>query len=189
MRTNLYMVRHAESPFEFGKEKSRGLSEEGMTAARRVASIFSTIEVHYIASSSYTRAIQTVQPLAEQTNIPVIEYDELIERPIKGLDTKAPWDALLEAIRRSFEDKDYALEGGESTREAQERAIPVIEKLLEEQKGNNIVLGTHGNIMTIIMNYYNEAYGFEFWEQTSKPDIYKLTFDGNKLENVERLWA
>ncbi|WP_232510210.1 hypothetical protein [Paenibacillus crassostreae] len=37
MKTNIYMVRHAESPFEFGQERTRGLSEEGWIEAKRVA--------------------------------------------------------------------------------------------------------------------------------------------------------
>ncbi|MNR22089.1 hypothetical protein D3C85_1390270 [compost metagenome] len=104
------------------------------------------------------------------------------------MDYKSTWDVLYEAIRRSFIDYDFALEGGETTREAQERSIPVIEKFLEEQRGNNIVIGTHGNIMTIIMNYYDAKYGFEFWNETSKPDIYKMTFNRNRLEQIERIW-
>ena len=189
MATNIYMVRHAESPFDFGNESTRGLSEEGFAAAERVAHLFAEIDVHYIASSAYTRAKQTIQYLAEHKKLPIIEYEELIERPIKGLDYRGTWDVLYEAIRRSFEDIDYALEGGESTRQAQQRSVPIIEKLLDEQRGNNVVIGTHGNIMTIIMNHYDKKYGFEFWDQTSKPDIYKLTFEGNRLMQVERLWT
>jgi len=188
MKTNLYMVRHAESPFEFGRERSRGLSAEGMAEARRVAEVFSGIDIRYMASSPYTRAKQTIQYIAEQKGLTITEYEALIERPIKGLDYKAGWDTLYEAIRKSFDDKDYALEGGESTRSAQQRAVPVIQSLLDEQRGGNIVIGTHGNIMTIILNYYDDRYGFEFWRKTSKPDIYKLTFDWNQLEQVERIW-
>jgi 2,3-bisphosphoglycerate-dependent phosphoglycerate mutase len=61
---------------------------------------------------------------------------------------------------------------GETTRQAQERAIPIILKLLSDYEGKKIVIGTHGNIMTIILKYFDTNYGFEFWKQTSKPDIY-----------------
>lgn len=141
-----------------------------------------------MASSPYTRAKQTIQYIAEQKSLDIVEYEELLERPIKGLDYRAPWEELYEAIRCSFIDKDFALEGGESTRIAQQRSIPIIERLLEEQRGKNIVIGTHGNIMTIIMNYFDDAYGFDFWSAASKPDIYRLTFDRNQLEQVERIW-
>ncbi|MCQ6561235.1 histidine phosphatase family protein [Paenibacillus mendelii] len=188
MKTVIYMVRHAESPFVHGEERTRGLSAEGFQEAKRVAEVLRDVEIHYIASSPYTRAKQTIQHIADHHSLSIIEYEELMERPIKGLDYKGTWEVLEEAISKSFDDKDYALEGGESTRIAQQRAIPVIEKLLEEQLGKNIVIGTHGNILTIIMNHYDEQYGYEFWKQTSKPDIYKLVFDHQRLEGVERVW-
>ncbi|OCT16924.1 phosphoglycerate mutase [Paenibacillus pectinilyticus] len=189
MKTTIYMVRHAESPFEFGQEKTRGLSEEGFAAAKQVAELFTSLDIHYMASSTYTRAVQTIQNIAEQKSLPIVEFEELIERSIKGLDYNSSWDELYEGIRRSFEDLDFALEGGESTRLAQQRAVPVIEKLLQEQQGNSMVIGTHGNIMTIIMNYYDRAYGFDFWEGTSKPDVYRMIFEGNQLEGIERVWG
>jgi 2,3-bisphosphoglycerate-dependent phosphoglycerate mutase len=188
MKTVIYMVRHAESPFEFGQEKTRGLSPEGFEAAKRVAAYFTDVDIHYMASSSYTRASQTIQYIAEQKSLEIVEFEELIERSIKGLDYKAQWEELYEGIRMSFEDLDFALEGGESTREAQMRAVPVIERLLVEQQGKNVVIGTHGNIMTIIMNYFDESYGFDFWENTSKPDIYRMTFEGKRLKKIERVW-
>jgi 2,3-bisphosphoglycerate-dependent phosphoglycerate mutase len=182
------MIRHAESPFVFGQEKTRGLSEEGLEKSKKVAEIFEDIDVDLIVSSSYKRAIQTVEYLANERNLPIFKFEELRERPIKGLDYKLPWDELVKAIEKSFDDIDYSLRGGESTRQAQERSIPIIEKFLNKYKGKSIVIGTHGNIMTIIMNYYNKEYGFNFWNSTSMPDIYKLIFISYELKNVERLW-
>jgi 2,3-bisphosphoglycerate-dependent phosphoglycerate mutase len=127
METRIYMVRHAESPFVFGQEQSRGLSETGMKDAQRVAELLQDVDIHCIVSSNYTRAIQTVQYLAEKNSLNIIEYEELRERPIKGLNYQAPWEELLVAIEKSFTDLDYALEGGETSREAQNRAIPIIE--------------------------------------------------------------
>ena len=60
--------------------------------------------------------------------------------------------------------------------------------LLEKHKGKNIAIGTHGNIMTMIMKYYDDSYGFEFWESTSMPDIYIMTFNKNILLKIERNW-
>lgn len=188
MNTTIYMVRHAESPFIFGKEKTRGLSEKGLADSRKIADIFKDADINCIASSSYRRAIQTVQYLADQKGLSIIEFEELRERPIKGLDYKMPWEDLIKAIEKSFSNIDYSLEGGESTREAQQRAIPIIDKLLCEYKGKNIIVGIHGNIMTIIMNYYDKRYGFKFWNSTSMPDIYKMTFELNELIKVERFW-
>jgi 2,3-bisphosphoglycerate-dependent phosphoglycerate mutase len=189
MTTKLYMIRHAESPFVFGEERARGLSEDGFLAAKKIAVLLESEEIHCIVSSSYARAKQTVEYLAECKGLPIIEYDELIERPIKGLNYKAPWEELLIAIEKSFSDHDFSLEGGESTKQAQQRAIPVIQRLLKEYEGKGVAIGTHGNIMTIIMNYFDHTYGFEFWNGTSKPDIYRMTFEDDELIKVDRMWT
>ncbi|QUH20166.1 hypothetical protein [Alkaliphilus sp. B6464] len=39
------------------------------------------------------------------------------------------------------------------------------------KKGKKIVVGTHGNIMSIILDYYNDKYGYEFWRGLSMPGI------------------
>lgn len=188
METTIYMIRHAESPFVHGQEETRGLSEEGLEKSKKITEVFEDIDLDVIVSSSYKRAVQTVEDLANKKNLPILKFEELRERPIKGLNYDLPWDELMKAIEKSFEDIDYSLKGGESTREAQERAIPIIEELLNDYKGKRIVIGTHGNIMTIIMNYYNKKFGFDFWNSTSMPDIYKLSFEAHELTKVERLW-
>jgi 2,3-bisphosphoglycerate-dependent phosphoglycerate mutase len=188
MKTFIYFVRHAISPFTLGKEKERGLSEQGKQDAHKVAQLLIVEDINVIASSTYTRAIETVKVLAYQSNIPILEFEELRERPIASLEYEVAEHELLDAIEKSFEDIDYCLIGGESTREAQDRAIPIIKRLLTEYEGKKIAIGTHGNIMTIIMKYFDNNYGNEFWKQTTKPDIYQLEFEGNKLNTVERIW-
>ncbi|MCU6713006.1 histidine phosphatase family protein [Paenibacillus sp. J5C_2022] len=188
METNIIMVRHAESPFVFGEERTRGLSEDGKAASMKVADILDGMDIHFVCSSPYARAIQTVRHVADRRKLPIIAYEQLRERAIKGLDYKAPWEELLAAIERSFTDIQYALDGGESTWSARQRAIPVIQQLLQEHEGGNIVIGTHGNIMAVIMQYFHEDYGYAFWNRTSKPDIYRLTFQHGELQGVERMW-
>lgn len=80
-------------------------------------------------------------------------------------------EEILKAIEQSFVDIDYSLPEGETTRQAQARAIPKILQLLSDYKGKKIAIGTHGNIMTIILNYFDKSYGYDFLVQTSKPDI------------------
>lgn len=134
-----------------------------------------------IISSPYYRAIQTIEEIANDRNLEIQLFEELKERSIKD---RLPEEKILQVIKKSFDDKDYCLPGEETTRQAQERAIPVMKHLLNEYKGKNIVIGTHGNIMTIIMNYFDQQYGYAFWKSTTKPDIYKLSFFEKNLNNV-----
>lgn len=188
IETHIYMVRHAESVHIHGEERSRGLTEKGLEYAKCIADVFADIQVDAVVSSPYRRAIQTVQYVAEQKELPIHEYENLRERSIIGQEYEEKWEVILQAIEKSFDDKDYSLHGGETTNQAQERSIPVLERLLEQYSGKHVIIGTHGNIMTIMMNYYDSNYGFHFWKQTTMPDIYHLIFRDMKLSKVERIW-
>lgn len=188
MITNIYMVRHAESPFVDGQERIRGLSVEGEEDAGEVAKLMLLEEVDVIVSSPFARSIKTIEEIATTRNLEIKLIEELRERMIKG-NYKLSWEEVEPAIEKSFSNKDYCLPGGETTRQAQERAIPIIKQLLKEHTGKNIVIGTHGNIMTIMLNYFDEQFGYDFWASTSKPDIYKLVFSGSELIEVKRKWG
>ena len=182
------MIRHAESPFIFGEERTRKLSEDGEIEAEKVAKLMHSEKIDVIVSSPFARSIQTIEAIATTRNLEIKLYEELRERMIKG-NYQLPWEEVEPAIKKSFDDKDYCLPGGETTRQAQERAVPIIKQMLKEYEGKSIVVGTHGNIMTIIMNYFNEKYGYDFWASTSKPDIYKLLFTDGELMDVKRKWV
>ncbi|UUZ89998.1 hypothetical protein LJK87_28740 [Paenibacillus sp. P25] len=50
------------------------------------------------------------------------------------------------------------------------------------------MIGTHGNLMVLIMNYFDPKYDFDFWKRLGVPDIYRLTFEGTELKEAVRLW-
>ncbi|MGE7695217.1 histidine phosphatase family protein [Lysinibacillus sp. NPDC094177] len=187
MDTTIYMIRHAESPFIIGQERTRKLSNQGEIDAKKVTAIMNEKKIDLVVSSPYIRAIQTIEGIVDSKNIEVKVFEELRERQLKGA-YKLPEEEIQQAIKKSFEDIDFKLSGGESVRDVQNRAIPIINDLLNNYKTQTIIIGTHGNVMTIIMNYFNKEYGYDFWKNTSKPDIYKLVFSKEKLQLVQRIW-
>lgn len=70
---------------------------------------------------------------------------------------------------------------------AQKRGVDAIIHVLQTYKGKNIVIGTHGNIMVLIMNHFDSRYGYSFWKGLAMPDVYRLTFEGLKLKEVKRM--
>lgn len=187
MNTTIYMIRHAKSPFVFGQERTRELSPQGIIDAKRVTEIMNDKQVDLIVSSPYIRAIQTIEEIATNIEFEVKVYEELRERQLKGA-FKLTEEEIQQAIKTSYENIDYHLTDGESIRDVQNRAIPIMKDLLNKYQGKTIIIGTHGNVMTIIMNYFNKAYGYEFWKNTAKPDIYQLVFSGENLLTIHRLW-
>lgn len=99
-----------------------------------------------------------------------------------------PVEDFTSAITKVWQDFDFSWEGGESNKTAQRRGVNATLQVLENNTGKNVVIGTHGNILVLIMNHFDRKYEFEFWKELEMPDIYKLSFDGKKLVHVKRIW-
>ncbi|WP_226683224.1 histidine phosphatase family protein [Sutcliffiella horikoshii] len=181
--TNLYFIRHAHSTYT-PDELERPLSEKGMQDAEKILAAIKPDIIEVAVSSPYKRAIQTIEGVAEYFNLDIEIFEDLKERTLTG----KPAEDFTAAITKVWEDSNFAWEGGESNMEAQARGIKVVHHLLEKYEGKNVAIGTHGNIMVLIMNHFDKQYDFSFWNGLDMPDIYKLTFDRDVLVGVRRLW-
>ncbi|PAF21617.1 histidine phosphatase family protein [Terribacillus saccharophilus] len=187
MTTSIYMVRHGESPKE-GNERTRGLTDKGKQDAIKIAGSLKEEMIEVFVSSPYTRAVETIRGLAEHAGKKVDEIEDLRERVFASGDTRISDKELLPLLKKSFADPNFSFTGGESNVACQKRAIAVLEGLLKIYQGSKIAIGTHGAVMTLMMGYYDSQYGLDFLLQSSKPDIYRMEFNGYKLIGVERLW-
>lgn len=184
MLTNLYFVRHAHSTYTTD-ELNRPLSEKGYKDAERVTMLLSQEKIDLVKSSPYKRAIQTVEGTSSLIDSEIIQVDDFRERLL----STEPVSDFSTAIQKVWEDETFAWSGGESNQMAQSRGVQATIKLLEEFSGKNIAIGTHGNIMVLIMKHFDTQYDFKFWQELDMPDIYRMTFEGTKLVGVKRIWS
>ncbi|PCL89994.1 histidine phosphatase family protein [Paenibacillus sp. JNUCC32] len=183
--TIIYFVRHAESPFIEGKERSRELSAQGSHAAERVKEMLLDEGIDAILSSPYQRAKDTVQPLADALGLPIAEQEDLRERMAGDLQGHS----FLDAKKKLFQDSAFSFPGGESGKAAQSRAIRAFEIILNAYGGKRVAIGTHGDIMTLMLQHYDERFDYHFWLGTTLPDIYRAEFEEGRLVNLARLWS
>jgi 2,3-bisphosphoglycerate-dependent phosphoglycerate mutase len=179
----VYFVRHSHSIYT-PDELKRPLSEKGKTDAEKITRILKKENIDYFISSPYKRAVQTVESAAHFWGKEVIIENGFKERNL----SEAPVENFDIAITKVWAEPTFSWEGGESNIVAQKRGVDAILKVLEMYEGNNIVIGTHGNLMVLIMNYFDKKYGYNFWRQLDMPDIYKLAFDEKTLKEVNRIW-
>ncbi len=87
----LYLIRHADAgnrdPYSPG-DHLRGLSEDGMRQARRIADRLGDAGVTRVLSSPYPRCVETVEPLARRGGLEV-EPEPLLAEGANGLRTYA----------------------------------------------------------------------------------------------------
>lgn len=187
MKTFIYMVRHGESPKD-GNERTRGLTEKGKLDAQQVSDVLKEEGIEVVISSPYDRSILTVQQLATHLGQEVLVIEDLKERIFTSEDKRISDKELIPLLKKSFSEPNFALLGGESNADCQNRAIKVLEELLNTYQGRKVVLGTHGAVMALMMGYYDSKYDLNFLLHTTKPDIYRMEFNEQELVGVKRLW-
>lgn len=182
MLTNLYFVRHAHSIYTTD-ELERPLSDRGKEDAKLVTDRLKLENIDYVISSPYKRAIQTVEGISEYLGCNIVIKEDFMERTLSLL----PVGDFNIAINKVWLNPDFAFDGGESNNKAQERGVTATMQVLDEYKGKNVVIGTHGNLMVLVMNFFDKQYDFHFWEKLAMPDIYRLSFYENHLIEVRRI--
>ncbi|WP_169082872.1 histidine phosphatase family protein [Paenibacillus sp. PL91] len=177
---NIYIVRHCKAD---GQAPNANLTEEGHEQAIRLAEFLYGKNIQCIYSSPFVRAVDTIAPLAQKLQVHLITDDRLSERILCG-ENHPNWREML---RNTFNDLDLCYEDGESSSTAMDRALSVIRDV-KESGLTNVVLVTHGNLMSLMLKYYDSKIGYEEWEALSNPDVYHLKVDGTSSAIIKRIW-
>lgn len=179
MEKKIFLIRHCQAK---GQPPKSELTEEGGRQAEDLANFLSSFKVNKIISSPFLRAVETIKPFAQRANIE-IETDERLAERVLSANSMPDW---FEKLKLTFSDMDLKYEGGESSREAMNRILQVVNDVICSQAKNTVIV-THGNILSLLINFYNTSFGFEQWQQLSNPDVFILRFR-NKEVNLERIW-
>ncbi|MRH42477.1 histidine phosphatase family protein [Aquibacillus halophilus] len=178
----LFMIRHCNAE---GQHKDSPLTKNGVNQAHALAAFFekSSYEVDRIISSPYLRAIESIKPYADKHNIS-IEIDNRLQERILS---EEPVDDWMEVLEQSFSDLDFNLPGGESSNDARERSISLIEEITSADSTDTIVIVTHGNLLAILLKEFQVDIGFTHWKGFTNPDLYLVQKTGGEFV-VERVW-
>ena len=178
MNTKVYFIRHAKPDISIKDDKIRPLSLEGIEKSKELVKLFKEIKIDYIYSSPFKRAIQTIEPIAKDKNIIIEVINDFRERKMSD-----EWiENYEEYSKKQWDDFSYKLKDGESLNEVQKRNIKELEKILLENKGKTIIIGTHGIALSTIINYYDRTFLYNnFMEIVNiMPYIMKMEFKNNK---------
>ena len=162
----------------------RGLSDAGRRESQRVADLLEGHDVAAIISSPYTRAIQTVQPLADRLGM-TIEIDrDLRERHL----SPGRLDDFHASLEATWLDFNLALPGGESSAAAQARVSKAIRRIAAAGDGRDIVIATHGTALSLFLRTLDASVDFAFWARMSLPDVYAVATSPEDSWSYRRVW-
>ncbi|WP_410985252.1 histidine phosphatase family protein [Bacillus cereus] len=175
------VVRHCSAT---GQERNAALTIAGEEQAQFLADVLmqKNLQIESIISSPFTRTIQSIAPFALRANLPIKEDERLAERILSN----APLDDWLQKLEYTFTNIDIAFSGGESTKQAMDRGASLIQDILHQEQQVTLLV-THGNLLTLLLKYFDDRIGFREWQNLSNPDIYEITID--EQTTIHRLWG
>ncbi len=169
------------------------LSALGEENAKKLCNINDFKDLDAIYSADSFRAIGTAKYVAEMNNKKIILDDRINER---NLGVKTISELPDNFSKDSFDNKDLKLDAGESLNEVDARFNSFINDLLNSDN-NKTALFIHGIIM---LSYLQNNADFEMDGKSLKlsfnnievyngnmrnPMVFKITYDDNKITNIE----
>ena len=152
--------------------------------------------INAVYSSSYVRALETAKYIACENDTIINVDDRFDERKVGLMGDMTP----KEFSRLQAKDFDFKLSGGESLNQTKRRMVEATKNVLMFEAGTRVAVITHAVALTCLLSSWCEIgknYDDEIilsYEEASivdgtftTPMVFKVTFDGMNVKNVERL--
>ena len=161
--TKLTLIRHGETDWN-AKRRIQGqldapLNEVGHAQAKAIGLRFRDETIDVLICSDLSRAMQTMQPIANACGLEVFHDSRLRERKLgvlEGLfyeEAQNKMPQVLDVFRSR--QIDTPIDGGESLREFAQRVTAFLTETAETYAGKQIVIVTHGGVVDIACRHAN----------------------------------
>jgi probable phosphoglycerate mutase len=156
--TELVLIRHGETDMNrelrFQGHVDVALNALGLEQARRLAARLVGEKADALYASDLLRARQTAQPIAASLALQAVAEKGLREQSFGRIDGMRV-DDIKEQHPEAWErwtrfEQDFAMPGGESTRQFHQRVMEAVYRLAMANAGKTLVLVTHGGVLDMI---------------------------------------
>jgi len=155
--TELILIRHGETDWNTD-QRIQGhldiaLNRTGLAQAAAIGKRFDNDRIDVLVSSDLRRAMQTMAPVAEGRDLPVLPDRRLRERHLGILQGKTREEAqrdvphAYDVFRSRLPGAE--LEGGESLDAFATRVVDALTELIEAHRNKRVVAVTHGGVLDI----------------------------------------
>lgn len=168
-KTDLFIVRHGETEYNRlnrmqGRSIDKPLNKRGRLQSKAIAEYLENYGLDLAVSSSLARSKETARLVAEKFDVEIRSYSELDEISF-GIIEGRPADEIEHELKIMHEhwrngDTDFALQDGESPREALGRVRSRMDSVIDEHSGKKILFVLHGRLIRILLSYWL-GYGLE----------------------------
>ncbi len=190
-KTTLIFVRHGYSEANekniFAGITDVPLTNIGKQQAELTAKFLSQYAIDVLYSSNLKRAMQTAQPIAEQTGLPIIPNEQLREMDL-GEWEELPFEAVMQHYPTEYElwvgnvDNAYA-PGGESIAQLRKRMVAAVEKLVTKHRGKTVCMVTHAEALRMLFPAWTGARLADV-PYVPNSSVTVVEYEGNKVRVV-----
>jgi broad specificity phosphatase PhoE len=160
------------------------LSPEGVERCRRLAPYLTDFLPAVLVSSVEPKARATADHLAERLGLTATTADRLEEQHR----LTAPFlahRALQRAMRRLFAHPAELLFGEETAEAASTRFSTAIHHLVTEHQDRNLLVVTHGTVISLYLGRYAGTDPYAWWEKLGLPSFVVVDRDTMRIEKSE----
>jgi broad specificity phosphatase PhoE len=148
-KTTLYVVRHGQTDWNrLGKLQGHAdipLNDAGRVEAAQLSEKINEVDFDICFSSDLQRAIETARILNAMRPLVIHSVSALRERDF------GPWEGRLFSELLEFEKQGYPLAYIESDEEIQKRIFPILDEIVSNNPGANVLIVTHGSVMRSVL--------------------------------------
>jgi broad specificity phosphatase PhoE len=184
-RFKLILIKHALPIFEPSKAARYWvLGSEGKAQSKLLVKRIKHYFPFSLFSSNEPKAIQTAEIISGEFDIKFQTLEGLreINRPVLPLLSE---EEFIKLNREIFKNPDEPVIGNESAKKALSRFDTAIDENVEEDlKKRNVVIISHGTVISLFVEKYNSIDAFQLWKNLSCCSFVELEYPGYHLKRV-----
>jgi 2,3-bisphosphoglycerate-dependent phosphoglycerate mutase len=184
--SKLVLIKHA-MPILSGTMPSNEwiLSDDGKEKSKRLAEYLKDYQMTNIYCSTEPKAIETASIAGDILEKEVVVTEQIHEHERTSNRKIFPIAEFHEKMRKFFRYPDVLIFGDETATIAKQRYLKAVQSIVDnEQDGNDIVIISHGTVMTLFVSHYNEVNQFDLWDSLGLPSIIELSLEDFSLQKV-----
>jgi 2,3-bisphosphoglycerate-dependent phosphoglycerate mutase len=174
MKKLFYVLRDCDTQ---GQETDTDLTTEVHKQAKPLVNLLDNSEISKIVSSSYKRAINSIQTFSNFSGINIELSLALIERSFGEI------NSLYESIigEKAFYNPNFTTNNGLTISLVLRQALLIIDNALKDEKNTSIFV-SHGYLIDILLNNFANNFAYEDFLKFKRYDLIKIIYDNSKLK-------